>query len=150
MNCLLFAILGLGLLGGSFAISTMTQEQHTKLRTLFSKELANKYDDIVKERRNHYIIGIVLGIIISFIVIKNSNISNYLTRMAIFLSITLGSGIIIYMILPKSDYVLNHLKSPEENKKWLEVHQYMKNRYFIGFGLGILAALLFGNIICKE
>lgn len=38
--------------------------------------------------------------------------------------------------MPKSDYMLNYLKTPEENKKWLDVYKTMKFRYFYGFIIG--------------
>jgi hypothetical protein len=52
------------------------------------------------------------------------------------------------MSMPKSDYMLNHLKTPEENRKWLQVYNTMKNRYYLGFLLGILAAIPLANVLC--
>ncbi len=148
MNCYLSSILGLGLLGGSIATMTVTKEQHNTLKDVFSDDLDKKYDEIITERRNHYLIGLILGAIISIIVIKNIiNINKY-TRITLFLAITLGTAVLLYMVLPKSDYILNHLKTPEENKKWLEVYKTMKSRYYIGFVLGIIGALLLGSVFC--
>ncbi len=148
MNCYLSSILGLGLLGGSIATMTVTKEQHKTLKDVFSDDLDKKYDEIITERRNHYLIGLILGAIISIIVIKNIiNINKY-TRITLFLAITLGTAVLLYMVLPKSDYMLNHLKTPEENKKWLEVYKTMKSRYYIGFVLGIIGALLLGSVFC--
>jgi hypothetical protein len=52
------------------------------------------------------------------------------------------------MLMPKSDYMLNHLKTSEENKKWLNVYNSMKSRYFIGFVLGILATIPLARTLC--
>ncbi len=148
MDCYLSAILGLGLLGGSISTMTVNKDQHNTLKNVFSDDLAKKYDQIVTERRNHYLIGLVVGIILSIIIIKQTNTPNYFTRITLFLAITLGSAVLIYMILPKSDYMLNYLKTPEENQKWLEVYKTMKSRYYIGFILGIVGAVLLGSVYC--
>ena len=60
MNCYLSSILGLGLLGGSIATMTVTKEQHQTLKDVFSDDLDKKYDEIITERRNHYLIGIIV------------------------------------------------------------------------------------------
>ncbi len=148
MNCYLSSILGLGLLGGSIVTMTVSKEQHKTLKDVFSDDLDKKYDHIITERRNHYLIGLVVGIIISIIILKKITNVNYYTRITLFLAITLGSAVLIYMLLPKSDYILNHLKTPEENKKWLEVYKTMKSRYYIGFILGIIGAVLLGSVYC--
>ena len=148
MNCYLSSILGLGLLGGSISTMTVSKDQHKTLKDVFSDELDTKYDKIITERRNHYLIGLIVGAIISIIVLKNITDSNYYTRITLFLAITLGTAVLLYMILPKSDYMLNHLKTPEENKKWLEIYKTMKSRYHIGFVLGIVGAVLLGSVYC--
>ncbi len=148
MNCYLSSILGLGLLGGSIVTMTVSKEQHKTLKDVFSDDLDKKYDHIITERRNHYLIGLVVGIIISIIILKKITNVNYYTRITLFLAITLGSAVLIYMLLPKSDYMLNYLKTPEENQKWLEVYKTMKSRYYIGFILGIIGAVLLGSVYC--
>ncbi len=149
MNCYASGMIGLALLGGSIATLTVSKEQHNLLRNTLSEELDKKYEKIATQRRNHYILGLIIGLFISYIVIKNTNIKNHFTRITLFFTITLGTAIIFYMIMPKSDYMLNHLKTPEQNKRWLDIYKTMKNRYLLGFILGILAAIPLGNTFCK-
>lgn len=148
MDCYFYGIIGLGLLSASIATLTVTKEQHDVLRNVFSKELDKKYENIIIERRNHYIMGLILGIFISFVISKNVIILNNFARLMLFLTITLGTAVMFYMIIPKSDYMLNHLKTPEENKKWLEIYKTMKSRYFIGFVLGMLATIPLARTFC--
>jgi len=148
MDCYFYGVLGVALLSGSMATLSVSKEQHDMLRNVFSEELDQKYENIIIERRNHYIIGIILGIAISYYVSTNMNILNQFTRLSLFLTITLGTALIFYMLMPKTDYVLNYLKTAEENKKWLEVYKSMKNRYFIGFLLGLLATISLARTFC--
>jgi uncharacterized protein YacL len=148
MNCFVSATVGLAMLGGSVATMTVSEEQHSNLRAVLSDELDRKYDAIVKERRNHYIIGIVLGTVLSYLVLQLVKINNRFHKMSLFLAVTLLTTVMFYSLMPKSDYMLNHLKTEEENKAWLEVYKTMKQRYFVGLVLGALSAVPLANALC--
>jgi fructose-specific phosphotransferase system IIC component len=141
-------MLALGLLGGSFATLSVSKDQHNTLRNVFSGDLEQKYNSIVEERRNHYFMGLVLGIVLSYVVVNKMDVPNDFTRMSLFFTITLITALFFYTLMPKSDYMLNHLKTPEENMKWLQVYKHMKNRYFLGFILGTMSAIPLANTLC--
>jgi len=148
LYCYLAGILGISLLGGSMGTLTVSKDKHVALVESLPAELVIRYEAIVKERRNHYIIGLILGLIISFIVSKYVRITNYFYRLSLFLFITLGFSASFYLIMPKSDYMKNHLKTDEEKQKFNEVGALMKNRYLMGVGLGVLAAVPLASILC--
>jgi hypothetical protein len=148
LYCYIAGILGLSLLGGSMGTLTVPKDKHLALVENLPAELVIKYEAIVKERRNHYIIGLVLGFILSFIVSKYVRISNYFYRLSLFLFITLGFSAVFYLLMPKSDYMKNHLKTDEEKQKFNEVGALMKNLYLMGMGLGVLAAVPLASILC--
>ncbi len=148
MNCYISGIAGLALLGASISTMSVNKQQQNVLKSVLSDDLDKKYESIVIERRNHYIMGLVLGMIISFIVVNKVKSSNYFTRLSLFTMITLVTAVIFYMLMPKSDYMLNHLKTEQENKQWLQVYKTMQSRYFIGLVLGALAAIPIANIMC--
>lgn len=148
MNCYFSGIAGLALLGASISTMSVNKQQQDLLKQEFSDELDKKYEAIIIERRNHYIFGLILGMIISFIVLNRIKSINYYTRITLFLTITLTIAVIFYMLMPKSDYMLNHLRSMEENKKWLQVYRTMQHRYFIGLVLGALSAIPISTILC--
>lgn len=172
MDCYIYTFIGLALLGGSILTMTVSKEQHNMLRTAFSKELANKYESIVAERRNHYMIGLGLGILLAYFISRNIKISkgrskkspkrkssgsletllevsNDFTRMALFLAVTLITALIFYLLMPKSDYMLNHLTTAEQNKKWLNMYRTMQRKYFMGMILGALATIPIAKSFCK-
>jgi uncharacterized protein YacL len=148
MNFYVSGILGTAMLAASISTMTVTKEQHDVLRKVLSDDLDKVYENIIAERRNHYIIGLVLGLALSYTVLKFLKISNRFHRMSLFVLITLVTGGLFYSLMPKSDYMLNHLKTEEENKRWLEVYKTMKQRYLIGFIFGALAAVPLANALC--
>lgn len=148
MNCFVSGIAGIGLLGASIATNMATKEQTDQLHRVLSPELAAKYDAIVKERTTHYIQGLLIGLVISYFVLNRLSITNRFHRISLFFGVTLFTTALYYLLRPKSDYMLKHLKTAEENKAWLSVYKTMKFRYLIGFVLGAAAAIPLGNALC--
>ncbi len=148
MNCIAAGVLGIAMLGASVSTMSVSEEQHNMLRKTFSDELDEIYGNIVVERRNQYVQGILLGVLIAYFVSLLVKVSNRFHKMSIFITITLMTAVVYYFLMPKSDYMLNHLKTPEQNKAWLEVYKTMKQRYFLGFVLGALAAVPLAYAMC--
>ncbi len=147
-GCYLSAIIGFALLGGSFATLTVTTQQHDVLRRVLSPELDQIHTKIAVERRNLYIHGILFGVVLSIVLLYCANIKNRYFKVSAFFAITLTTSVFYYMLMPKSDYMLNHLKTPAENKAWLYVYNTMKTRYLIGMLLGAAASLAFSFMLC--
>lgn len=148
MNCYVAAIAGLALFGASISTMSVSREQHDLLKEVLSHDLDHRYEAIAHERRNHYAIGLVLGILLSFVLVRRFQPISRFTHVTLFLTITLMTAVIFYTIMPKSDYMLHHLKSKEEIEAWFSVYQTMKQRYILGFLLGALTAVPLSMISC--
>jgi hypothetical protein len=156
-TCILWFIVAIALLGGTLMTCSVSREQHEKLRKTFSPELDEIYTKIVHERRNLYLQGLMIGSILALLVeIVYSNAqSKYLCipptrahKVARFFGIALATTLLYYQFMPKSDYILNHLQTAEQNKAWLEMYKTMQSRYLYGMLLGALAALALANAMC--
>ena len=101
------------------------------------------------ERRDIYIRGLIIGLFLSAIVVKSSKTKmRYGHRIFLVFAITLFTAMLYYMLTPKTDYMLNHLKSAEQNKAWLQMYRNMQNRYMFGIVLGALASVPIAHYIC--
>ncbi len=136
------------MLGAAVSTMTVSKEQHDLLKETLSDELDQVYDSIAIERRNHYLMGLALGLVLAFMTLRMVKTSNRFHRMTLFTLITLVTAVTVYSVLPKSDYMLNHLKTEEQTKAWLEVYKTMKHRYMLGFALGSLAAIPLAYAMC--
>ncbi len=63
---------------------------------------------------------------------------------------TLLVAITYYSMMPKSDYMVRHLKTEEQNNAWMDVYLTMKQRYMFGFALGAVASIPFAMSLCLE
>jgi hypothetical protein len=100
------------------------------------------YNDIVAERQNIYLKGLVVGSIVGLVYLWHNHGSiNIYTHSIVFTAITLGIQYLFYMLYPKSKWMLNVLETREQIDGWLEVYKFMKGRYHIGMLLGLMGYL---------
>ena len=130
MNCYTSGIIGLGMLFATYSTSSISDDEKKKLLDIFPPELDKIYIKIANERANIYFQGLILG------------------KATFFLAVTLITSVLYYFIVPKSDYMLNHLQTQEQNKAWLDVYKKMQSRYLTGFILGALSAIPISYAVC--
>ena len=148
MNCILSGIVGLGLLGGSLLTMTVSKEEHMRLKATLSEDLDRIYTNIAIERRNLYVQGLVIGLVLAVGVCWKLKILNKFHKVSLMTAITLFVAFSYYSLMPKSDYMLNHLKTEEQNKAWLAIYKTMKERYMMGVVGGALAAVPLSYAMC--
>lgn len=148
MNCYVSSAAGLSLLGASLWTMGATVGETNKFMRVLKPEQILVYKGIIKERRNHYIQGIVLGLLTSFFLQNYLKVRNTFHSICLFLAVTLFVTVLYYTIAPKSDYMLRHLETPEQVEAWLEVYRNMKYRYVFGFVLGSLSSVAFSKVFC--
>jgi len=149
MNCLTSGILGIGMLGATYATMSVSDEKQNYLKSIFPDNFDRIYEKIILERRNHYIQGLILGLLLAVVIISNVETSNTFHRITLFTLVTIAVSVLYYCAVPKSDYMLNHLDTQEQTKAWLSVYKTMKQRYLVGFILGSLAAIPIANSLCN-
>lgn len=148
MNCLVSSVVGASLLGGSFLTLTVTDEQHDRLRQRLDDKLAEIYDAVAAERRNLYLQGLVLGVLVSFLVSRSLRPASRFHQVALYFAITLLVAVLYYSLMPKTTYMLEHLNTREQNLAWLDIYKTMKMRYIVGLLLGAAAAIPLANALC--
>jgi hypothetical protein len=107
-------------------------------------DLQIRYEKIAKERRKISIHGYILGLIISlFIIFYNLKIKgvkmNTFSLVCTVMATCFLTNYFYYMLSPKSDWMLNHINSPEQVKAWLLMYREMSFHYHAGIALGIIA-----------
>lgn len=131
-----------------FNISTLNSDVVNKYKDSLSPDLQVVYDKIAKERLSISMCGYSLGLVLSIIIIfyntrLKRNRLGAKSLVCIVITTSFLTNYFYYTLYPKSDWMLNHLNSPEENKAWVEMYREMKYNYHLGFVLGIIAVGLF-------
>ena len=147
LNCFASSIVGIGLVGATISTMTVSKDDKNEIVKTLSPDLADKYLHIAAERRNIYLAGLALGLVCAFALVKFIS-ANWFYKTTLSLATVIGISVLVYILTPKSDYMLNHLKTPEQTRAWLKVYRNMKYRYYLGFALGSLTALPLAWIGC--
>lgn len=126
----------------------LNEQQHEALRKTLSPELDATYTRIATKRRNLYMQGLLIGLFVAYCVAKLTKITNSFHRIALVIATTLLVSVVYYSVMPKSEYMLQYLNTPEQNQAWLNVYKEMKGRYMIGFLLGASAAVPIAYAMC--
>ena len=114
----------------------------------------NKLDEIRKDRMKLYFEGFTLGFVISIILILSNY--NYFSMkfshyyiMCFVTAIMFITQYFYYILSPKKDYMILHLKTDEQKKAWLEIYKHMQYNYHFGLVLGIISIAIFGGAFRK-
>jgi uncharacterized membrane protein YkgB len=126
-----------------FYNATSKSEVVKQYKTRLPKDLQVRYENISRERMMISYYGYGLGVLLSLAIIfynkkmKGKLLSNS-SLVCIVLSVSFFTNYFYYMLSPKTDWMLNHVKNPEETKAWLQMYREMQFNYHLGLVLGIL------------
>jgi len=119
-------------------------------KEMLSPQLQKLYEKITQERRSISYYGYGLGLLLSlclifyYIQVKKVKMSaSALVCMAT--ATTFLVHYFYYMLSPKSDWMLNHMKKQEEVNAWLQMYKSMQYNYHMGMALGIVAVGVFAS-----
>jgi uncharacterized protein YacL len=127
---------------------TVSKEQKNTVAKTLSPELSLKYQNIATERRNIYILGLAVGLVCAALVLNFASLENVFYKTVVCLATVTSVSALVYLLTPKSDYMLNHLTTQEQTKAWLQVYRHMKYRYYLGFALGSLISVPLALSMC--
>ena len=123
---------------------TSKNEVIEKYRKSLPTSLVQTYDSITRERTIIYYTGYVLGLVLAIIIITYNTVirKEKVTSLSLVCTIV-GFAFIVnyfyYILTPKSKWMLNEIRTPEETKAWLEMYKSMGFYYHSGLLLGLVA-----------
>lgn len=113
------------------------------------------YENIVEERKKLAMQGYALGLALSLgfllgrkFFIKSNRSSLIITNVCFAVAITSVVQYFYYILMPKKDWMLNHLSSDEQKKSWLNVYRIYSWNYHLSMLAGIIGAGALGYGVC--
>jgi glucan phosphoethanolaminetransferase (alkaline phosphatase superfamily) len=123
---------------------TSKNEIIEKYRKSLPTSLVQTYDSITRERTIIYYTGYALGLVLAIIIITYNTVirKEKVTSVSLVCTIV-GFAFIVnyfyYILTPKSKWMLNEIRTPEETKAWLEMYKNMSFYYHSGLLLGLVS-----------
>lgn len=147
LNYMLKSYLAVGFL--SATIATTFYPRKKELKKALTDQLTDEeifiYHEIINERRNIYLGGLAIGMVVSYLYLKYFN-RGQLDGMAS-MAITGVINYFFYNLMPKSKYMVEYLDTVEENKAWLEIYKTMKFAWHGAFLLGLVASYFIKDLL---
>lgn len=151
MVCLSYCLVGAGLLFGSIACMATSKNagDHADFQKLLSPEQMKIYRGVVNERLSIYTQGLLIGVILGLLVVSMLSELSTLNRTCVFVVVALVFNILYYLLMPKTTYMLQHLSGEDQINAWLEVYKNMRQRYILGFFIGVIGYAVFAASLCN-
>ena len=116
--------------------------------TLNEKQLLT-YNNIIEDRKTIYYTGTVIGFILTGLYLlwnkfmRNKKSSSKCSWVNACIAVVIMSFVtyFYYMLTPKTDYMILHLKTSEQHHEWLNVYKSMQYDYHISFVYSLLAVV---------
>ena len=146
MTCTISCIISFVFIIGMIYFYNMTDKSKIvkQYKESLPFNLQKRYENIAKERMRIGLYGYGLGLVISLLIIfynlkiKGMKMNNFALICTVMATCFL-TNYFYYMLSPKSDWMLNHINSPEQVKAWLQMYREMSYNYHMGLVLGIIA-----------
>lgn len=128
-------------------------KQKQEFYNTLSEDKIEKYESIINERRQIYLKGYGLGLILAFIFLflyekfGGNDKRKGLNKICFIGGITLVVNYFYYMLSPKTDYMILHLNEENQRKQWLNINKTMQFNYHIGLLLGIIASMVLAHSV---
>lgn len=115
------------------------------------------YKKIVEDRKKIAMQGYALGIAMSigFLIgrhfllkSKRSLLSTSVASLCVTGAITFVVQYFFYMLMPKKDWMLNHLTTEEQKSQWVKVYRAYSWNYHLSMLIGLIGAGLLGYGVC--
>jgi hypothetical protein len=147
MSCFNSCMITCALLGSKLLImgSTGYSKNKYELVNMLNDEQKQAHFKIVKKRGILFMRGIILGCVLAFMIVYLMSSGTTLSQTCLFLSIAILTAHYYYLLMPKSDYLLNHLENKEQINAWLKMYKEMNFKSNLGSILGATAFLF----VCK-
>jgi hypothetical protein len=130
-----FCAVSFALLGSSITTMLLMNKLYMKKFEASLDETQKEiYQEIKEERLFIFVVATVIGTIVGFIVAMKN------VCMGVAIALTLQT--MIYLICPKTKYMLEHVNKPEQSKLWIKKYKHMSLLGYIGIVLGLLVYLI--------
>ncbi len=135
ITCAIFYILFLTYLF-IFGITMVYSADLKKLDNVLDKKQQIVHQNIQKERLHHFYAGLGVGGVLGFfILLSNIQITSKYCLAGLMLILSTTT---VYYMLPKTDYMINHLDTEEKKQLWMDVRRNFMKKKMIGFILAII------------
>ena len=122
------------------------QTIHQAFEQTLNQTQKQKYKKIIQMRRNIYLQGLLVGIVLSCIVVAivmhTSPLSNRFVYGCLGVVVLFVSLFLYYILYPKPEYMLDVLNTEKQRMAWLKVYRHMQVSMYGSFAFALVGTFL--------
>ena len=144
--CPKYCTVGIVFLIGMIYMAFAVDKSYVSLKFVNSlrDSQAERYKNIISERRHIYLSGYLFGLALSAIIIVGMTDKLHKFQMVcLTASVTFITVYFYYILSPKQDLMVVYLDNRYQRNEWQKIYKKMQFNYHVGWVLGIIAASLF-------
>jgi len=117
-------------------------------RETMPDDIKKVYDNIVYERQTIFFTGYTIGFVIAvFFIVFSINVLKQKMPVSAMVCLAIVISTVVnyfyYILSPKTNYMIEHLKTEQQRQNWLKMYRSMQYYYHFSFVLGAVAVGVF-------
>ena len=132
-------------------IATSKHPLHRAFQSTLDHDQNTRYEHIALHRRNLYLQGLILGVIVACLVVgvvmRVAPLSNDMSYGCLAVVVLFVVEFLYYMLSPKGEYMVTVLKTQKQREAWLKVYRHMQVSMYGSFACALVAAFVFFTFV---
>lgn len=135
--CLISVVMGCVFL--SLMMINPSTDTYRQFVELLDAKQKSTLDSITEERQKIFYISLGIGVVLSLLVAANLYHLKYSQRsqVCIFFIVLISVITLVYMVYPKSDWFLKHIKTDKQKTAWISLRKDIKLKKMLGALIGL-------------
>ena len=132
-------------------VASSKHHLHHKFQRTLSDDQNRRYERIVQHRRNLYLQGLVLGVLMACLVVgvvmQVAPMSNEVSYGCLAVVVLFVVEFLYYMLSPKGEYMVSVLDTQEQRDAWLAVYRHMQVSMYGSFACALVGSFVFFTFV---
>jgi hypothetical protein len=108
------------------------RDENMDLVEMLDENQKEIYEEIKMERKRHYCMGLMLGMIVSLLYMSMMKDRSKMSMVCVYVGITTLVANVFYTLMPKSKWMVEYLKNMDQVREWNDI--YKKFKYITAYG----------------
>ena len=132
-------------------VASSKQHLHYAFQQTLNDDQNQRYERIVRHRRNLYLHGLVLGVLVACLVVgvvmRVAPLTNEVSYGCLAVVVLFVVEFLYYMLSPKGEYMVSVLDTQEQRDAWLAVYRHMQVSMYGSFACALVGSFLFFTFV---
>lgn len=132
-------------------VSTSKHQLHRAFQSTLDSDQNTRYERIALHRRNLYLQGLVLGVLVACLVVgvvmRVAPLANNTSYGCLAVVVLFVVEFLYYMLSPKGEYMVTVLKTQKQREAWLKVYRHMQVSMYGSLACALVASFVFFTFV---